>query len=97
MEIKRTTEIFVETKRRFIVRGTETGELRICPACGETMLAAEQAAALLEINCRTIFQIIERGATHFVENPTGATLVCPTSLAAALSVESLSDRTVEEL
>lgn len=94
MEIKRTTEIFIETARRFVVR--PVNENTRCLACGESLLAAEQCAALLQINCRLIFQMIERGAAHFVENPTGATLVCPTSLAAALSAESPTVRTGEE-
>jgi len=84
MEIKRTTEIIVETKRRFVVRQPETAEQFFCPHCDEAMLAAEQAATLLATNCRDIYKIVETGAAHFIEAETGAVIICLASLAAIL-------------
>lgn len=84
MEIKRTTEIFVETKRRLVVYQPETIEPVFCLDCNEQMLAAEQAAAVFQINCRSIYRFIETGAAHFAETEAGAALVCPSSLAALI-------------
>lgn len=97
MELKRTTEIFVETKRRFVIHQPESGEPVYCPACDQQMLAAEQAAALFHINCRSVYRLIEAGAAHFAETATGAALVCPSSLAALLEAEAkqLPDATAD--
>jgi hypothetical protein len=76
MEIKRTIEFFVETRRRFVVANQPQAEKRSCPACDEPMLAAEQAAAFFQINCRLLYRLIERSAAHFVETETGASMVC---------------------
>ena len=88
MEIKRTTEIFVETKRRFVISQPENAESIFCLACDQQMLAAEQAAALFQINCRRVYRLIETGAAHFAETKTGAALVCPSSLAASLETDA---------
>ena len=88
MELKRTTEIFVETNRRFVIRQPEAAEQIFCPNCTELMLTAEQIAAVFDISHRAVYQIIENGAAHFVETEAGVLLVCPNSLA-----ESLAKRT----
>ena len=80
MEIKRTIEIFVRAKRRFVIQPTGAAEQVFCPHCAELMLAAETAAALLGLNRRSVYQLIENGAAHFVETADGAVLVCPASL-----------------
>lgn len=97
MEIKRTTEIFVETKRRFVVWQPEAASQSNCHLCGESVIAAEAAAALLNINCRAVYQFIESGAIHFAETEAGATLVCPTSIAALLDDDAkpISAKTTE--
>lgn len=87
MEIKRATEIYVETTRRFRIRQPEADETIVCPACGERMLTAEMSAAFFQIKCRRVYQIIETGAAHFAETETGATFVCPSSLDAAIKNE----------
>jgi hypothetical protein len=84
MEIKRTTEIFVETRRQYIIRQPESAEHFFCPQCNEPMLTAEQAAAFFQTNCRAIYRLIEANTAHFFETETGAALVCPISLAAIL-------------
>ena len=84
MEIKRTTEIFVEMKRRFIVRQPASIERILCPECGELMLKAEQIADLFRLTPRAVYRLIEAGAAHFVE--TGAAVyICPPSLDAFIS------------
>ena len=84
MEIKRTTEISVEKTRRLVIRQPETDATIRCPACNEPMLTAEAVAVLFRVKCRLIYKIVEAGAAHFVETETGALLVCPSSLDAAI-------------
>lgn len=85
MEIKRTTEIFVETERRFVVHQPEHAEQIFCPNCAESMLTAEQVAVVFDISRRAVYQFIENGTAHFVETETGAVMICASSLAAILS------------
>ena len=86
MEFKRTTEIFVETNRRFVIRQPEeSAEQSACPNCAEPMLAAEQIAQVFGISQRRIFQLVETGAAHFAEISGGAMMICPSSVAEILA------------
>ena len=77
MEIKRTTEIFVETRRRLvIVQPIYAGQI-LCPHCAEQMIEAETAASLLAVIRRLVYRQIEKPDAHFVETGTGILLVCP--------------------
>ena len=84
MEIKRTTEIYTETNRRFVVHIPGSAERTNCPDC-ETppslMITAEHAAALFGINRRAIYRLVEAGCIHFMECESGVLLVCPDSVA----------------
>ena len=84
MEIKRTTEIFVETNRRFVIHQPETAEQFFCPNCNEPMLGVEATAALFGISHRAVYRLIEQNTAHFAETATGAVMLCPSSLAAFL-------------
>lgn len=81
MEIKRTTEIFIETDRRFVIHQAESAEQIVCPSCTEPMLAAEQIAAVFGVSRRAVYQIIETEMVHFAETETGLLLVCTNSFA----------------
>lgn len=81
MEIKRTTEIVVETERRFVVHQPEHTEQILCSKCADLMLTAEQAAAVFDISHRAIYQLVENGTAHFAETEAGVLFVCPRSLA----------------
>ena len=83
MEIKRTTEIVVESERRYVVHHPENSELIICPSCSETMVTAEQAAIVLALSHRAVFQLVENGSVHFAETENGVLFVCLRSLAEA--------------
>jgi hypothetical protein len=85
MEIKRTTQVVVETERRYVVHQPEHTETVICSSCSEVMLAAEQAALVLDLSNRTVYQLVEKGTAHFVETETGALFVCLRSLAEGCS------------
>lgn len=80
MEIKRTTEIFVKTNRRFVVHQPPSSESLFCPHCAEPMLAAEQIAVVFGVSRRTVYKHVETGAAHFAETETGAVMICPASL-----------------
>lgn len=82
MKSKRTTEIFVEMNRRFIVRQPASSERILCPECGELMLAAEHIADVFGITRRNVYRLIETSAAHFVETAAGAIFICPPSLEA---------------
>ena len=88
--------MLVATKRRFIIRGRQTGELIYCAECGGATLTAEHAAAFFNINQRAIFQLIEKGAAHFAEIETGAVMICLPALAAILDAGGKSDPTISE-
>jgi predicted RNA-binding Zn-ribbon protein involved in translation (DUF1610 family) len=47
MEIKRRTEILIETSRQIVVGDSESSEHFTCPQCGNQMVTAEHAAILL--------------------------------------------------
>lgn len=85
MEIKRTTEIFVETNKRIIVHQPEADVQSDCPFCAEPMLTAAQIAGVFGISHRAVYKIVENTATHFAETQTGALLVCPNSFAEFLT------------
>lgn len=85
MEIKRKFEMLTMTNRRYVIRQSPSGEKIICAECGKLMLTAEQAAKLLGITQRRIFQIVENDTAHFTETEAGAALVCLNSLANILN------------
>jgi hypothetical protein len=87
MQIKRNFEKFVVTKRRFVIRQAPVGQT-VCADCGEPMLRIEPVAVLFSVTQRRIFQIIETGATHFIETETGALMICLSSLTAILDGEA---------
>ena len=86
MEIKRTTDIFIETSRQFTIRQSETAEQAFCTRCElpAPMLAVEQAADYFRLSRRRVYRIVERQTVHFAETETGAVLICLESLAAIL-------------
>jgi hypothetical protein len=98
MEIKRTMEILVETRRRFIFISPDDAA-RFCPVCGELMLTAEQAARFFQINCRDVYRLIETEAAHFVETETGAVMICLAWLENALQrgAKEIGAETAEEI
>lgn len=87
MEIKRTTEIVVETERRFVIHQTAHTEQIACPDCSELMVTAEQAAGVFDISHRAVFQLVEHGMVHFAETQAGVLFVCPQSLSAICSIK----------
>lgn len=102
MEIKRTTEILVETNRRLVIRrAEEEGEQFFCPRCNEPMLSAEQTAVVCSISRREVYKHVETGAAHFAETETGAVMICLPSLAAIIEAQKsqieIQQTQIEEL
>ncbi len=95
MEIKRKFEMLVATNRRYTIRQSPSVRQIACLECGEPMLTIEQAAGLLGIRQRQIFQIIEADAAHFTETEAGALMICLNSLAAVLDCDS--EKKLEEI
>ena len=91
MEIKRTTEIVVEKKRRFVVRQQEHPEQVFCSSCSESMLTAEQAAAVFAVSRRAVYQMVENGTVHFTETGAGVLFICPGSLADICNIKIHED------
>jgi len=94
MEIKKSFEKLVVTKRRFVIRQTQSVKQTNCAECGEPMLTIAQAAVLFRLRQSRIFQIIETGAAHFTEEETeaGALMICLTSLSVILNGEERKNR-----
>ncbi len=88
MEVVTKIEMFLATRRRYVVHRSPTGRLLNCTQCGQPMVTAEQAAATLGINQRRLFQIIEAGGLHYAETPGMAMMICLTSLANFLDSDS---------
>ena len=84
MEIKRKTEILVETSRRFVIHQSDSPDQITCAWCNGPMLTAEQAATILGISRRAVYQLVETGGPHFTEIETGAVMICLSSLATDL-------------
>jgi hypothetical protein len=77
----RRTEITIETSRRVVVRRSGEWRKAWCERCiaEVKMVTPEQAAILMNVSSRSIYQWIERGGVHFLEE-TGGLLVCTDSL-----------------
>ena len=102
MEIKRKTEIFVSTRKRFVIHYPESSEQIFCPQCetATPMIAAEGCAALFGISRRAVYRQIEAGTAHFAETGAGVVMLCLPSLA-GISVDDntklLPGATAEEI
>ena len=82
LEKKKTTTITSETHELFIVtRRSKQSNRSWCPACLREveMLNPEEAAAIAQVNTRTIYRRIESGELHHIESGDDL-LVCPKHL-----------------
>jgi excisionase family DNA binding protein len=77
----RRTEITIETSRRLVVRRSKDRRTSWCDRClaEVRMITPEEAAALIDVSSRSIYQWIEAGSVHFHEDRTRL-LVCAESL-----------------
>jgi len=81
MIVKRRTEVTFER----VVRSTHplaSSSYAFCRFCGgqAAMLTPEEAALLAGVGVRAIYRAIEEGRIHFLENASGALVVCLESI-----------------
>ena len=79
--MKRRTEITIETSRRLLVRRFGKARVSWCERClaEVQMISPDEAAALMNVSSRSIYQWLEAGRIHFHEDQSGL-LVCADSL-----------------
>ena len=83
VERKRTTTFSRETQEVFVITRPSQSPIRSwCEECATEvdMLRPEEAAAIVDVNIRTIYQWIETARIHHAETETGNVVVCPTLL-----------------
>jgi len=78
---KRKTEISLEIEEAVALR-THTFLLADCPTCHKQMrmVAANDAAIIGRLSAREIYQLVEAGQLHFIEDQNGLLYVCSDSL-----------------
>jgi len=81
--IKKKREITVETTQQFVISSRPQGPAgNWCHVCGDQvgMVSTEQAAVMIGVSSRTIYQCVESGQIHFADTPEGLLLICLKSL-----------------
>jgi hypothetical protein len=75
------TEITIETRRIMVIRRRPTLLLGWCEGCSAEvrMIMPDEAARLMNVRSRLIYQWMEEGKAHFTDDPSGL-LVCAESL-----------------
>jgi hypothetical protein len=78
---KRKTEISLEIEEAVALR-THTVLIAHCPVCRKQMrmVAADDAAIMTQRSAREIYQLVEAGQLHFIEDQNGLLYVCRDSL-----------------
>jgi hypothetical protein len=81
---KKTTIVTFESHERITIHRHERRFIAWCEWCGEEvlMVTPDEAASLSHSDTRTIFRAVEAGEIHFIENGSGALLVCSQSCGA---------------
>lgn len=82
MRRKKRTEIMIEQHQLLIVHAPvseENVKCHICPTQVQ-MIAAEDAATLLNMTRREVYSAVETGNVHFAETSEGLLFVCIQSL-----------------
>jgi hypothetical protein len=79
---QRITKFTVETDRTFVFRNFGSWQPGWCNACGTEVQMATVAHAAREAGLSelAIYQLLEPGALHFIEDSEGHVLVCFNSL-----------------
>jgi len=80
MKIIKKTHILVETKRQIVISQSPPDEQIICEQCGGQMMTAQTASALLGINIRKIYRLIEKENFHFSDSNLEVTHICSSAI-----------------
>ena len=73
----------METAQQFVIPSYPEGPPATwCHVCGDQvgMVTTQQAAVMIGVSSRTIYQRVESGQIHFADTPEGLLLVCVKSL-----------------
>ncbi len=76
------TEINIDASEVWVIRNSVSALPSWCSACGGVvnMLSPEEAAVLVGVKVRTIYQFIEAEKIHYAETIEGGSLICVCSL-----------------
>ncbi len=80
MKIIKKTQILVETKRQIVISQLPPDEQIICEQCGGQMMPTQTASALLGLNIREIYRLIEKGNFHFSDSNLEVTHICSSAV-----------------
>ena len=80
MKIIKKTHILVETKREIVVSQSPPDEQIVCQQCGGQMMTAQTVSALLGINVREIYRLLEKGNFHFSDSQLEVTHICSSAI-----------------
>ena len=86
MEIKRRTEITVETHEITIIRvssGNATEAFCVVCRAAQKHFSVRRAAAVLRLSEKELFRMVESEQLHSVENVRGELFICGSSITAA--------------
>jgi hypothetical protein len=78
MKRRKRTEIVVEREQILVIRKLDGSAPQSCPQCGDQsqMVSVDEAASIVCVAARAIYQQVESRQTHFTEMPDGKLLVC---------------------
>ena len=94
MAKKHKTEKMVEIHEFYVIRSASGSLPSLCVECSTgdaIMVAAEQAAAVMNVSVRTIYRWVETAVVHYREAPNGSLTVCLKSLLFSGSVRQEVD------
>jgi hypothetical protein len=79
---KKTTIVTFESRERMTIRRAESQFVTWCEQCGADvlMITPNEAGVRAQTDARSIFRGIEDGRIHFIENESGAVMVCSKSI-----------------
>lgn len=82
MKTTRTIELTVERSEVFVRRQARAPVFDWCEICGRRvrMITADEAARFAGVSMRVIYQKVESGELHVVEEPERSLLVCLDSI-----------------
>jgi thiol-disulfide isomerase/thioredoxin len=82
MKRMRRIEIVAYSERTLTIKKPNFPALAWCPPCAAEarMITPDEAAAVADVNVRTIYRWVETARVHFMEVNSGALLICLDSL-----------------
>jgi hypothetical protein len=78
MKRRKRMEIVLEREQVLVIRRLDGSRPQNCPQCGDQsqMVSVDEAASIVCLAARAIYQQVESRQAHFTETPDGKLLVC---------------------